>query len=245
MTSFTCYFLCLPFKAHPAIRASCTRRLMEPEELSVVATVPPAVSSREMGAAIKTPLLLFWCSSWLLSFRQSQGLSTGWLRALSVLPGQAQGTDALSTLGDGMLDDWSRCFWWIPGGLSLSDWLARFPQALSSFMWCGYYETELFYDRLAGKHSWSAPPCRSSSLLQLPRSEKCWWSLTCGSEQVCSSWLTTIPRSQLPLEADPELKYCLAPLCGPAPSGIVHTTSLSSCAKQFFSKGLVELSKAG
>lgn len=78
MTAFTRYFLCLPFKMHPAIRASCTQRWMELGELFVVTTMPSAVSLREMGAAIRTPLLPCWCSSWLPSLLLSQGLSTGW-----------------------------------------------------------------------------------------------------------------------------------------------------------------------
>lgn len=133
------------------------------------------------------------------------------------------------------------------------DWLVRFPQALSPFSWSvdttrQGASTTGWKSNIADLHLHTHP----SSLLQLPRAEKGWWSLKCNceSEQVCWWWLTTILRSQLPLEADPELKYCLASLCGAAPSGVDHTPAPSSCPKGFFSKGWwwetpVVLSKAG
>lgn len=64
---------------------------MKLEELSVVTTVPPDTSLREIGAVIKNSA----ASILVPEFRGT----------LSEPPGQAQGADALRTLGDGTLDD--------------------------------------------------------------------------------------------------------------------------------------------
>lgn len=73
------------------------------------------------------------------------------LRALSELPGQAQGVNALWMLGDGMLDDWSRCFWWIPAVLSFGLFSEVSLGTVVLWMECGYCKTEHFSKRLEVK----------------------------------------------------------------------------------------------
>lgn len=89
--------------------------------------------------------------------------------------------------------------------------------------------------RRVSKHRRTAPPCRSN--LPTPTSQTRERLMVTESLQAC--WeLTISPRSQLLLEADLELKYCLAsPLCGAAPSDGDHVASISSCTTASSAKG--------
>lgn len=110
-------------------------------------------------------------------------------------------------------------------------WLLRgFPRCCCPFTKCGYCDT---------KHFFKEESANTGDLrLHADPTSQTWGRLmVTKSLQAC--WgLTSSPRSQLLLEADLELKYCLAsPLCGAAPSDGDHVASISSCTRASSAKG--------
>lgn len=201
-----CHFLCLPFKVHPAIIAACTQKRMELEELYVVTTVPSAVSLREMGAAIKIPLLPWWWTSWLLSFWLSRGLSTGWHAGISY-PCWEPYQNCLAKHKEWMLSGCLGMGCWMTEAdafdesqpFYLLDCLVRLTQALLSIAWSVNTARQStspkgWKSNIADLHFHAEP----NFLLQLPRPKKGWWSLNRSCESKHSQF-TTIPRSQLSL----------------------------------------------